>query len=75
MAEKDIKSCANCKHNDKNICNYVRDNFLTLTRVLDRNGQDVGQNYTLSSAITITDEGAKVFCCNQWKLKEKEGIN
>ena len=58
------KTCENCIHNNMGMCNFIRENFLVMTRVLE-NGQDVGYKYQLESAITITDAAKKFFCCNQ----------
>ena len=68
---KKTKTCENCIHNNMGMCNFIRENFLVMTRVLE-NGQDVGYKYQLESAITITDAAKKFFCCNQWKEKEKK---
>ncbi len=68
---KKTKTCENCIHNNMGMCNFIRENFLVMTRVLE-NEQDVGYKYQLESAITITDAAKKFFCCNQWKEKEKK---
>ena len=70
-ATKKTKTCENCIHNNMGMCNFIRENFLVMTRVLE-NGQDVGYKYQLESAITITDAAKKFFCCNQWKEKEQK---
>ena len=70
MAEtKKVKTCANCIHNNVGMCAFIRENFLVMTRVLE-NGKDVGYNYEIQNAITITDTAKKFFYCNQWKEKE-----
>lgn len=66
---KKVKTCENCIYNNAGMCKFIRENFLVLTRVLDR-GIDVGHKYELQSAVTITDAAKKFFCCNQWKEKE-----
>ena len=66
---KKVKTCENCIHNNAGMCKFIRENFLVMTRVLDK-GRDVGHEYQLESAITITDAAKKFFCCNQWKEKE-----
>ena len=63
-------TCQNCKHNNLGMCQFIRDNFLVMTRVLDK-GTDVGYKFELKSAITITDAASKFFCCNQWEKKEE----
>ena len=68
---KKTKTCENCIHNNLGVCNFIRENFLVMTRVLDK-GKDVGYEYKLESAITITDAAKKFFCCNQWKEKENK---
>lgn len=67
------KTCENCIHNNLGMCKFIRENFLVMTRVIDPNKKiDVGYQYQLESAITITDAAKKFFCCNQWEEQTKK---
>lgn len=67
MADKGIKSCANCTHNNRSRCKFLDEATIAMSRLLNSKGEDVTWEHTILRTVVITDVGLKTFSCNNYK--------